>query len=160
MTKVNATITVIAVASLLPSRVLADQLPTKEGLAATAKQQYSPYVGRNYPTRVLWGDTHLHTAVSVDAGTMCRLGQEDAYRFARGEEIATTYGLRARLSRPLDYVVITAGGFDLLCEVVCESDAQLLELLSNRIRAVPGVRSTQTFMYLKLAKQTYSWGAR
>ncbi len=60
----------------------------------------------------------------------------------------------------IDYVVITAGGFDLLCEVVCESDAQLLELLSNRIRAVPGVRSTQTFMYLKLAKQTYSWGAR
>ena len=60
----------------------------------------------------------------------------------------------------IDYVVITAGGFDLLAEVVCESDAQLLELLSNRIRAVPGVRSTQTFMYLKLAKQTYSWGAR
>ncbi|HET7350927.1 MAG TPA: Lrp/AsnC family transcriptional regulator [Marmoricola sp.] len=60
----------------------------------------------------------------------------------------------------VDYVVITAGGFDLLCEVVCESDAQLLELLSNRVRAVPGVRSTQTFMYLKLAKQTYSWGAR
>jgi Lrp/AsnC family transcriptional regulator for asnA, asnC and gidA len=60
----------------------------------------------------------------------------------------------------IDYVVITAGGFDLLCEVVCESDAQLLELLSSRIRAVPGVRSTQTFMYLKLAKQTYSWGAR
>ena len=60
----------------------------------------------------------------------------------------------------IDYVVITAGGFDLLCEVVCESDAQLLDLLSSRIRAVPGVRSTQTFMYLKLAKQTYSWGAR
>ena len=60
----------------------------------------------------------------------------------------------------IDYVVITAGGFDLLCEVVCESDDQLLDLLSNRIRAVPGVRSTQTFMYLKLAKQTYTWGAR
>ena len=60
----------------------------------------------------------------------------------------------------IDYVVITAGGFDMLCEVVCESDAQLLDLLSSRIRAVPGVRSTQTFMYLKLAKQTYSWGAR
>lgn len=60
----------------------------------------------------------------------------------------------------VDYVVMTAGGFDLLCEVVCESDSHLLELLSNRIRAVAGVRTTETFMYLKLTKQTYSWGVR
>jgi Lrp/AsnC family transcriptional regulator for asnA, asnC and gidA len=60
----------------------------------------------------------------------------------------------------IDYVVMTAGGFDLLCEVVCESDAHLLELLSKRIRTVAGVRSTETFMYLKLTKQTYSWGVR
>ena len=60
----------------------------------------------------------------------------------------------------IDYVVMTAGGFDLLCEVVCESDSHLLELLSTRIRAVPGVRSTETFMYLRLTKQTYSWGVR
>jgi Lrp/AsnC family transcriptional regulator for asnA, asnC and gidA len=60
----------------------------------------------------------------------------------------------------IDYVVMTAGGFDLLCEVVCESDAHLLELLSQRIRTVPGVRATETFMYLKLTKQTYSWGVR
>ncbi len=60
----------------------------------------------------------------------------------------------------VDYVVMTAGGFDILCEVVCESDARLLELLSTRIRVVPGVRRTETFMYLKLAKQTYSWGVR
>jgi hypothetical protein len=84
----------------------ADQLPTKEGVAGLAVPQFSPYAGRNFPTRVLWGDTHLHTAVSVDAGTMCRIGQEDAYRFARGEEITTTHGLRAKLSRPLDFLVI------------------------------------------------------
>jgi Lrp/AsnC family transcriptional regulator for asnA, asnC and gidA len=60
----------------------------------------------------------------------------------------------------IDYVVMTAGGFDLLCEVVCESDAHLLDLLSKRIRTVAGVRSTETFMYLKLTKQTYSWGVR
>ena len=60
----------------------------------------------------------------------------------------------------IDYVVMTAGGFDLLCEVVCESDSHLLELLSTRIRAVAGVRTTETFMYLKLTKQTYSWGVR
>jgi len=60
----------------------------------------------------------------------------------------------------IDYVVMTAGGFDVLCEVVCESDTHLLELLSNRIRTVPGVRGTETFMYLKLTKQTYAWGVR
>jgi len=83
------------------------QLPTKEGVAKVAPPQFSPYAGRNFPTRVFWGDTHLHTAVSVDAGTMNRIGQEDAYRFARGEEITTTHGLRAKLSRPLDFLVIS-----------------------------------------------------
>jgi hypothetical protein len=71
------------------------------------KKQYSPYVGRSFPTTVYWGDTHLHTAVSVDAGTMCTVGQEDAFRFARGEEITTTHGLRAKLGRPLDFLVLT-----------------------------------------------------
>src|SRR5262245_2018192 len=85
----------------------ADQLPTKEGVAEIAAPQFSPYAGRNFPTRVFFGDTHLHTAVSVDAGTMCRIGQEDAYRFARGEEVTTTNGLRAKLSRPLDFLVIS-----------------------------------------------------
>lgn len=93
--------------TILAASALADQLPTKEGLEAVAKPQFSPYAGRNFPTKVLWGDTHLHTAVSVDAGTMCRVGQEDAYRFARGEEITTTHGLRAKLSRPLDFLVIS-----------------------------------------------------
>jgi hypothetical protein len=64
-------------------------------------------VGRKYPTRVLWGDTHLHTAISVDAGTICRLGQEEAFRFARGEEVTATTGTRARLGRPLDWVAVT-----------------------------------------------------
>jgi len=60
----------------------------------------------------------------------------------------------------VDYVVITAGSFDLLVEVVCESDEHLLELISERIRAIDGVASTETFMYLRLRKQTYSWGVR
>ena len=59
----------------------------------------------------------------------------------------------------IDYVVITAGSFDLLIEVVCEDDDQLLEILS-RVRSVPTVTTTETFVYLKLAKQTYSWGTR
>lgn len=60
----------------------------------------------------------------------------------------------------VDYVVITAGSFDLLVEVVCEDDDHLLELLSTRVRALPGVRSTDTFVYLKLKKQKYDWGTR
>jgi Lrp/AsnC family transcriptional regulator, regulator for asnA, asnC and gidA len=60
----------------------------------------------------------------------------------------------------IDYVVITAGGFDLLVEVVCESDEHLLEVLSNRIRAIPGVLRTESFVYLRLWKQTYAWGVR
>jgi Lrp/AsnC family transcriptional regulator for asnA, asnC and gidA len=58
----------------------------------------------------------------------------------------------------IDYLVVTAGSFDVLCEVVVEDDAALLSL-TNRIRSVPGVRSTETFIYLNLVKQTYAWGA-
>ena len=60
----------------------------------------------------------------------------------------------------VDYVVITAGSFDLLVEVVCETDEHLLELISGSIRTVEGVVGTETFMYLSLRKQTYSWGVR
>ncbi len=60
----------------------------------------------------------------------------------------------------VDYVVITAGTYDILVEVVAESDDHLLELISSKIRTVPNVESTETFMYLKLQKQTYSWGVR
>lgn len=60
----------------------------------------------------------------------------------------------------VDYVVVTAGSFDLLAEVVCEDDDHLLALLENEIRTIPGVRATETFVYLKLSKQTYQWGTR
>jgi Lrp/AsnC family transcriptional regulator for asnA, asnC and gidA len=60
----------------------------------------------------------------------------------------------------VDYVVVTAGSFDILVEVVCNDDEHLLSLLNDSIRTVPGVRGSETFVYLKLAKQTYTWGAR
>ena len=60
----------------------------------------------------------------------------------------------------VDYVVTTAGSFDILAEVVCEDDDQLLELLTKRVRTLPGVQSTETFVYLKLNKQHYNWGTR
>ena len=60
----------------------------------------------------------------------------------------------------VSYVVVTAGSFDVLVEVVCEDDDNLLDLLTHRIRALPGVESTETFVYLKLRKQLYNWGTR
>jgi len=60
----------------------------------------------------------------------------------------------------VDYVVLTAGSFDLLVEVVCENDDDLIDLLNHDIRAIPGVRSTETFVYLRLHKQFYNWGTR
>ncbi len=75
--------------------------------AFPTRKPFSPYVGRQFPTRPLFGDTHLHTSQSFDAisfGTL--VGPEDAYRFARGEEVKSSTGLRARLSRPLDFLVV------------------------------------------------------
>jgi Lrp/AsnC family transcriptional regulator for asnA, asnC and gidA len=60
----------------------------------------------------------------------------------------------------IDYVVLTAGSFDVIAEVVCEDDNHLLDLLNTQIRALPGVISTETLVYLKLVKQQYNWGTR
>jgi Lrp/AsnC family transcriptional regulator, regulator for asnA, asnC and gidA len=60
----------------------------------------------------------------------------------------------------VDYLVITAGSFDILVEVVCTDDDHLLDLMNSQIRTIPGVRATESFVYLKLAKQTYQWGTR
>jgi hypothetical protein len=85
-----------------------DAYQTEEAVSeAIGQVKFSPYTGHNFPSRVLWGDQHTHTAISVDAGTMCTLGQEDAYRFALGQEITSTTGVRAKLSRPLDWLVIS-----------------------------------------------------
>jgi hypothetical protein len=76
--------------------------------AFPAKPPYSPYAGRNFPTRPFFGDTHTHTSFSMDAGAFgCRLGPKDAYRFAKGEEITASTGQRVKLSRPLDFQVVS-----------------------------------------------------
>ena len=88
--------------------------------ATPAARGFSPYAGRKYPTQVYWGDTHHHTSNSGD-GFMAgnRLGPEDAYRFARGEEVVSSTGVPAKLSRPLDFLVISdhAEGLGLMYEV-------------------------------------------
>ena len=85
--------------------------PPKNAEAVLSKsytgKSYSPYAERGFPSQPFWGDTHLHTDISMDAGAFGnRLGLDAAYRFARGEEIVSTNGTPARLSRPLDFLVI------------------------------------------------------
>jgi len=85
-----------------------------------AARGYSPYAGRKYPARPLFGDTHLHTSNSGDAFTAgARLTPEQAYRFARGEEVVSSTGVPAKLSRPLDFLVVAdhAEGLGLMQEV-------------------------------------------
>jgi hypothetical protein len=83
--------------------------PAKDRLdQALPKPSYSPYVNRDFPTRPFFGDTHLHTAFSMDAGAFgARLSPRDAYRFARGEQVTSNTGQPVRLSRPLDFLVVT-----------------------------------------------------
>jgi len=90
------------------TNVFAQIAPTKESLSGLyAGKAYSPYAQRSFPDRVFWGDTHLHTGLSMDAGLFgARLGLDDAYRFARGEEVIASSGQPARLGRPLDWLVI------------------------------------------------------
>jgi len=74
----------------------------------STKPLYSPYAGRSFPTRPFFGDTHLHTAFSMDAGAFgARLTPKDAYRFARGEEVMSNSGQPVKLSRPLDFLVVS-----------------------------------------------------
>lgn len=85
---------------------------------------YSPYVNRNFPERPLWGDSHLHTALSMDAGGFGnRLGLHEAYRVARGEQVTASSGQEIRLSRPLDWLAITdhSDGMGLIGDILAKA---------------------------------------
>ena len=92
----------------LATNVFAQITPSKESLSDLYPgKAYSPYAQRSFPDRVFWGDTHLHTGLSMDAGLFgARLGLDEAYRFARGEEVTASSGQPVRLGRPLDWLVI------------------------------------------------------
>ncbi|WP_346907995.1 DUF3604 domain-containing protein [uncultured Roseibium sp.] len=103
--------TIIAslIASLcVASPATAQIIPSKESLSGLYPgKAYSPYAQRSFPSQVFWGDTHLHTRLSADAGLFGNtLGLEEAYRFARGEEVTASTNQPAKLSRPLDWLVI------------------------------------------------------
>ncbi len=75
--------------------------------ARLGPRSFSPYANRTFPTRPLWGDQHVHSGWSFDAGFVNALSPEDALRFARGEQVETTFGVPIRLSRPLDWLAMT-----------------------------------------------------
>src|SRR5690349_7990818 len=93
------------------------------------KIDYSPYPTKNFPNRVYFGDTHLHTSYSTDAGMIGNtLGPEEAYRFARGEEVKSSSGLPAKLQRPLDFLVVSDHSENLgLAPQLASSDPELLK---------------------------------
>jgi hypothetical protein len=86
-------------------------IPEDQGKMLSEKYKgkaYSPYAKRDFPNELLWGDSHLHTGLSFDAGTAgCILLPEDAYRFAKGEEVVSSFGIPVKLSRPLDWLAVT-----------------------------------------------------
>ncbi len=99
---------VLITALTLSCVAFAQDVPVSEANVKAPEKHYSPYVGRNIPDRVFWGDTHLHTSLSPDAGlTGTALGPEDAYRFARGEVVTSSGGLEAQLRRPHDFLVVS-----------------------------------------------------
>jgi hypothetical protein len=113
---------------LVPLAASAQERASKDDYVAP-KKNYSPYLDRHYPDRVLWGDTHLHTSYSTDAGMVgCRLGPEEAYRFARGEEVQSSTGQRVRLPRPLDFLVVADHSENLgLAPMINRSDPLVLK---------------------------------
>ena len=104
------------------------QLVGDPGQIRSPQKEYSPYLNHNYPDQVYWGDTHLHTSYSTDAGLFGnRIGPDEAYRFAKGEIVTSSTGVRARLQRPLDWLVVADHAENLgLAPMIEESNSELL----------------------------------
>jgi hypothetical protein len=120
-TSVLAALLMIFVFTLPVSADYAGSINEEDVKETIKKPGYSPYAGRNFPSKVLWGDTHLHTNLSLDARAFgVILEPEDAYRFARGEEVTASHGERIKLARPLDWLVVTdhSDGMGAMKEIV------------------------------------------
>ena len=115
-------------ALLLTGQAVAQDAGDPSGIRA-AKPEYSPYLNYNYPDQVFFGDSHVHTSYSTDAGMLGNaLGPDAAYRFARGEVVTSSSGIRARLLRPLDWLVISDHAENLgLAPMIAESNPELLK---------------------------------
>ncbi|MEE8261486.1 MAG: DUF3604 domain-containing protein [Gammaproteobacteria bacterium] len=152
-TKWSKWIGLVATALAFPTVALAQDVnPAKEAYEAP-KKEYSPYVGDHFPTRVLWGDTHLHTSWSVDAGFLGgTLDPEGAYRASMGQEVTSSNGFKFKLVRPLDFVVVSdhAESFGLL-DFINRSDPIILKdplgkMLHDLIKAGKGFEAFQVII--------------
>ena len=112
-------------AAAAPSGPILSNVPLPHDKEAT----YSPYPAKTFPDRVYFGDTHLHTSYSTDAGLVgAVVGPEEAYRFARGEEVKSNHGQPVKLQRPLDFLVIADHAENLgLAPMIAQSDPALLK---------------------------------
>ncbi len=118
----------------------------EEGEVRLGQPEYSPYLNRAFPDRVLWGDTHVHTSYSTDAGMIGNyLGPDEAFRFARGETVTASAGQRAKLIRPLDFLVVADHSENLgLAPLIAESSPDLLrnewgKMVHDPVKAGDGI---------------------
>lgn len=123
--RIVSCITSVVLATVATTQTMAQDTPPP----GDNKVEYSPYPEKTFPNRVYFGDTHLHTSYSTDAGMVGNIrGPEDAYRLSRGEVITSSHGLKVKLSRPLDFVVISDHAENLgLAPAIAESNADLLK---------------------------------
>ncbi len=147
----------VLITALTLSGVAFAQEPPPEAASlekAFEVDQFSPYANRNFPSNVYWGDTHLHTSISMDAGAFgARLMPEDAYRFARGEEVTSSTGVPAKLSRPLDFLVVADHSDNMgLFSLLLEGDPEITKSdigreLSEKVRA-GGRQGVEAALYI------------
>ena len=119
---------VAAIAALTAGSAGAQEFHADEKDMPVKEKEYSPYVDQNFPKRVLWGDTHHHTILSFDDGLMgTKLGPDDSFRFAKGEEVISNTGIRAKLNRPFDFLVVSDHAEYLgIADLILKSDPGLL----------------------------------
>ena len=102
---------IFAIATILAIPASAQDIAVDKDDIKIGKKQYSPYLHQAQPDQVFWGDTHVHTSFSTDAGMIGnRLGPDEALRFAKGERVIASSGTPARLIRPLDFLVVADHG--------------------------------------------------
>jgi len=156
MKKFSQFFSVIILLSLIALAVPAlAQEPSPESLEkAFEVDTFSPYANRDFPSHVYWGDTHVHTSLSMDAGAFGnRLSPEDAYRFARGEEVTSSTGVDAKLSRPLDFLAVADHSDNMgLFTLLFEADPGITRSaigreLSKKVRA-GGKQGVEAALYI------------
>jgi len=152
---INAIVVSLVVLSGLTAFVAYADTPTNLKDARADRTEYSPYLDDTYPDDVFFGDTHLHTSYSTDAGLFGnRIGPEEAYRFARGEEVVSSSGVKARLLRPLDFLVVADHSENLgLVPMMDEEAAMIMD--NEWGRAI-----TALYKDGKLGEAYAMWGAQ